>query len=174
MRFWLILFYLTNLALFTLTMFTLTLAQSLNEGDDAYLPALQDSYDHLVNLADIPASGKWLVLWFYPKALTAGCSIQAKHYTDMAQDLSAARIQAFGVSADNPEEQCQFIEQLKLSGQMLPDDDGSLAKAYGVTGVFYNRDTVLINPQGKVEKIWRNVNPGTDADTVLEYVRSHF
>jgi thioredoxin-dependent peroxiredoxin len=92
----------------------------------------------------------------------------------MAQDLSDAGIQAFGVSADNPEEQCQFIEELKLSGQMLPDDDGLLAKAYGVTGVFYSRDTVLINPQGKVEKIWRNVNPGTDADTVLEYVRSHF
>jgi thioredoxin-dependent peroxiredoxin len=156
-----------------LCLIDISLAQSLSEGDQAFLPILQDSYQNPVNLADIPAAGSWLVLWFYPKALTAGCSIQAKHYTDMAQAFSDAAIKAFGVSADNPQEQCQFIEELKLSGQMLPDFDGSLAKAYGVSGVFYSRDTVLINPQGKVEKIWRNVNPGTDADTVLEYVTSH-
>jgi thioredoxin-dependent peroxiredoxin len=55
----------------------------------------------------------------------------------------------------------------------LPDSDGSLAKAYGVNGVFYSRDTVLINPKGVLEKIWRTVNPSTDADTVLEYVLAH-
>ena len=162
------------LTLFCLsTVVALTLAQNLNLGDDAYLPTLQDSYQNTIHLAAIPASGNWLVLWFYPKALTAGCSVQAKHYSDMAQVLKEANIQAFGVSADNPEEQCQFIEELKLSGQMLPDNEGLLAKAYGVSGVFYSRDTVLINPQGKLEKIWRNVTPSTDADTVLEYVKSH-
>jgi thioredoxin-dependent peroxiredoxin len=142
----------------------------LDEGDKAYLPTLNDSYDSTVNLSELSASGKWIALWFYPKAMTAGCSIQAKHYTDMAQALSDANIVAFGVSADNPDEQCHFIEALKLSGQMLPDSDGSLAKAYGVSGVFYSRDTILINPQGLIAKIWRSVNPGSDADKVLEFV----
>jgi thioredoxin-dependent peroxiredoxin len=154
---------------------TQSLAQSLNiqlnEGDAAFLPALKDSYGQSVNLADV-AAGQWLVLWFYPKALTSGCSLQAKRYSDLTFDLEAANVRAFGISHDNAEEQCEFIESMKLSGQMLPDTDGALAAAYGVSGVFYNRDTVLINPEGKIEKIWRSVNPVDDADRVLEYVRS--
>jgi thioredoxin-dependent peroxiredoxin len=146
--------------------------QSLNEGDVAFLPALKDSYSEAVNLADVPASGRWLVLWFYPKAMTEGCSLQAKRYSDLTADFEALNIRAFGISHDNAEEQCAFIEHMKLAGQMLPDTDGALAAAYGVSGVFYNRDTVLINPDGTVEKIWRNVNPVDDADKVLEYVRS--
>jgi thioredoxin-dependent peroxiredoxin len=150
----------------------MALAQSLKEGDTAFLPTLEDSYGVGVNLADIPASGEWLVLWFYPKAMTSGCSLQAKRYSDMAQEFQAANIRSFGISRDNAEEQCAFVESMKLSGQMLPDSDGALATAYGVSGVFYNRDTVLINPEGKIEKIWRSVNPVDDADRVLEYVKA--
>ena len=129
------------------------LGQSLSEGDTAFLPTLEDSYGETLALTEIPASGQWLVLWFYPKAMTSGCSLQAKRYSDLAPDFETANICAFGISHDNAEEQCDFIESMKLSGQMLPDTDGSLAATYGVGGVFYNRDTVLINPDGKVEKI---------------------
>jgi thioredoxin-dependent peroxiredoxin len=148
-------------------------SRSLNEGDVAFLPTLKDSYNNVVNLADVPATGQWLVLWFYPKAMTSGCSVQAKRYSDLSPEFEAASIRAFGISHDNAAEQCEFIESMKLSGQMLPDTQGTLAAAYGVSGVFYNRDTVLINPEGKIEKIWRNVNPVDDADRVLEYVRNN-
>jgi thioredoxin-dependent peroxiredoxin len=151
---------------------TMALAQSLNEGDAAFLPTFQDSYGESVNLADVPAAGQWLALWFYPKAMTGGCSLQAKRYSDMTPELQAANIRAFGISADAADEQCAFIESMKLSGQMLPDSDGALAAAYGVSGVFYSRDTVLINPEGNIEKIWRSVNPVDDADRVLEYVNT--
>ncbi len=150
----------------------MALTQALNEGEVAFLPTLQDSYGEAVNLAAVPVAGEWLVLWFYPKAMTSGCSLQAKRYSDMSEDLQAAHIRAYGISHDNAAEQCEFIESMRLSGQMLPDTDGALATAYGVGGVFYNRDTVLINPDGKVEKIWRSVNPVDDADRVLEYVRT--
>jgi thioredoxin-dependent peroxiredoxin len=149
---------------------SLASAQSLKEGDAAFLPTLNDSYDSAVNLAEVVASGHWLVLWFYPKAMTPGCSLQAKRYSDLQVELEAAKILAFGVSADDAEAQCNFIEALKLSGQMLPDRNHSLAKAYGVQGITYSRDTVLINPAGMVEKIWRQVEPIDDADRVLEYV----
>jgi thioredoxin-dependent peroxiredoxin len=151
---------------------TMVLSQSLTEGDTAFLPTLEDSYGKTVNLAEIPATGQWLALWFYPKAMTSGCSLQAKRYSDLAIAFEAANIRTYGISHDNAEEQCEFIESMKLSGQMLPDTDGALATAYGVVGVFYNRDTVLINPGGKIEKIWRSVNPVDDADRVLEYVKS--
>jgi thioredoxin-dependent peroxiredoxin len=151
---------------------TMALGQSLSEGDAAFLPALEDSYGKTVNLADIPPAGHWLVLWFYPKAMTSGCSLQAKRYSDLSREFEAADIRTYGISHDNAEEQCEFIESMKLSGQMLPDTAGELATAYGVAGVFYNRDTVLINPEGNIEKIWRSVNPVDDADKVLEYVKS--
>ncbi len=168
MKFWFILF----LGVMTMALITMALTQPLNEGDAAFLPTLRDSYGETVNLANVPTSGQWLVLWFYPKALTSGCSLQAKRYSDLNAELAALSIRAYGISHDNAEEQCAFIESMKLSGQMLPDTDGALAAAYGVSGVFYNRDTVLINPAGKVEKIWRNVNPADDADRVLEYVKT--
>jgi thioredoxin-dependent peroxiredoxin len=158
--------------LLLITLTTVGLSQSLSEGEAAFLPTLEDSYGETVNLAEVPASGQWLGLWFYPKALTSGCSLQAKRYSDLTAEFEAANIRAYGISHDNAEEQCEFIESMKLSGQMLPDTDGSLAAAYGVVGVFYNRDTVLINPEGKIEKIWRGVNPVDDADRVLEYVKS--
>jgi thioredoxin-dependent peroxiredoxin len=160
------------LSILLLGVITMALTQSLNEGDAAFLPALEDSYGKTVNLADVPAAGEWLVLWFYPKAMTSGCSLQAKRYSDMSPGLQVANIRAYGISHDNAQEQCEFIEIMKLSGQMLPDTDGSLATAYGVGGVFYSRDTVLINPDGRVEKIWREVNPVDDADRVLEYVKA--
>ncbi len=150
----------------------MALTQSLTEGDVAFLPVMQDSYGETLELASVPAAGQWLALWFYPKAMTSGCSLQAKRYSDLSSEFEAANIRAFGISHDNAAEQCEFIESMKLSGQMLPDTDGALAAAYGVSGVFYNRDTVLINPEGKVEKIWRSVNPVDDADKVLEYVKS--
>jgi thioredoxin-dependent peroxiredoxin len=154
----------------TMALVTTGLTQSLTEGDAAFLPTLQDSYGNDVNLADVSAHA-WLVLWFYPKAMTSGCSLQAKRYSDLAPDLEAANIHAYGISHDNAEEQCEFIESMKLSGQMLPDTEGALAAAYGVGGVYYSRDTVIISPEGKVSALWRNVNPVEDADKVLEYVK---
>jgi len=55
---------------------------------------------------------------------------------------------------------------------MIPDPAGVVGRAFGVGGLlgFYNRDTILINPQGRIERIWRNVNPFRDAQVVLEYL----
>lgn len=148
----------------------LALAQ-LQEGDAAFLPDVEDSYGNAVNFNELNDAGYWIALWFYPKAFTNGCSLQAARYSDLNETLLEAGIQAFGVSADDAETQCEFVEELATNGHMIPDPDRLIAEAYGVIGGnFFSRDTVLINPEGQVEKIWRTVNPIDDADRVLEYV----
>ncbi len=65
------------------------------------------------------------------------------------------------------------MEKLALKGGMIPDPEGRLARAFGVRSLFgfYSRDTILLNPEGRAERIWRSVNPFQDADTVLAYLR---
>lgn len=157
-----------------LTLFTATSLAQLQEGDDAFLPEVNDSYGEPVNFAELNDAGYWIALWFYPKAFTNGCSLQGARYSELNDTLVEVGIQAFGVSADDAETQCEFVEDLASEGRMIPDVTRTIAEAYGVIGgQFFSRDTVLINPDGRVEKIWRTVDPTEDADRVLEYVMSN-
>ena len=141
--------------------------------EPAQLLTVQDSYGKTVNMAKLVEEGNYILLWFFPKSLSPGCSAQGKRYADLYGDFEKLKVEIFGVSGDPGQEQCEFIEKLALKGGMLPDKNGTLAKAFKVGGVFgfYNRDTILINPQGKIERVWRNVNPFKDADTVLAYLK---
>lgn len=149
-------------------------------GDPAPLIQVQDSHGRTVNLADLVNQGYYIVLWFYPKASSPGCTAQGKHYADLFDEFKQNRAEVFGVSADPASAQCSFIDQMALKGGMIPDRSGAVGRAFGVGGWLgfglllgmYNRDTILINPQGQIEKIWRNVNPFRDAQIVLEYLKS--
>ncbi len=152
----------------------------LVEGDIAPLPKLEDSHGRTIDLAHLVHQGRYIVLWFYPKASSPGCSAQAKRYADFFDEFKENGAEVFGVSADPPAAQCSFIDQMALKGGMIPDPSGAVGRAFGVGGWMgfglllgmYNRDTILINPQGRIEKIWRNVNPYKDAQVVLEYLKS--
>jgi peroxiredoxin Q/BCP len=146
---------------------------ALAPGDPVALPKVQDSYGRPVDLAAIAKEGRYLLFWFYPKASSPGCTAQGKRYAELSGEFDRLGVEIFGVSADPASEQCAFIEQMALKGAMLPDKDGTLARLFKVGGFlgFYNRDTILVNPKGRIERIWRNVNPFRDADTVLAYVR---
>lgn len=146
---------------------------ALAPGDPVALPKVQDSYGRPVDLAAIAKEGRYLLFWFYPKASSPGCTAQGKRYAELSGEFGRLGVEIFGVSADPASEQCAFIEQMALKGAMLPDKDGTLARLFKVGGFlgFYNRDTILVNPKGRIERIWRNVNPFRDADTVLAYVR---
>ncbi|MDT7919131.1 MAG: peroxiredoxin [Meiothermus sp.] len=147
---------------------------ALAPGDPVALPKVQDSYGRPVDLAAIAKEGRYLLFWFYPKASSPGCTAQGKRYAELSGEFDRLGVEIFGVSADPASEQCAFIEQMALKGAMLPDKDGTLARLFKVGGFlgFYNRDTILVNPKGRIERIWRNVNPFRDADTVLAYVRA--
>jgi peroxiredoxin Q/BCP len=146
---------------------------ALAPGDPVALPKVQDSYGRPVDLAAIARGGKYLLFWFYPKANSPGCTAQGKRYAELYNEFDRLGVEIFGVSSDPAAEQCAFIEQMALKGAMLPDKNGTLARLFKVGGFFgfYSRDTILVNPQGRIERIWRNVNPFRDADTVLAYMR---
>jgi thioredoxin-dependent peroxiredoxin len=152
----------------------------LEVGQPAPLIKVQDSFGNTVDFAEVVKKGKHILLWFYPKANSGGCTAQGKRYADMHETFRARGVEVFGVSADPASAQCSFIDKLSSQGAMLPDDSHEIGKAFGVTGFLgfglvlgmYNRDTILINPQGRIENIWRNVNPFKDADTVLGYLEA--
>lgn len=141
------------------------------EGRGAHLPVVQDASGRPLDLAALARAGG-LVLFFYPKAGSPGCSLQARRYAALAEEFGRLGVTVVGVSADRAEAQCRFAERTGV--RMVPDPDGELARAYGVRRLlrFFSRDTVLVDSNGRVEKVWRRVNPLRDPDRVLDYVRS--
>lgn len=154
-----------------LALLTSALAQKV--GDPVALPKVRDSYNKPVDLPALAQEGHYLLFWFYPKALSPGCTAQGKRYAELYDEFKKRGVEVFGVSADPGAEQCEFIEKMALKGGMIPDRSGALARLFGVGGFlgFYSRDTILVNPQGRIEQIWRGVNPFRDADTVLAYLK---
>lgn len=144
---------------------------SVREGDLAPLPRVRDAFGEEVDLAAC-ARGGWLVLFFYPKAGSPGCSLQARRYAALREEFRRLGASVFGVSTDRAEVQCRFAERTGVG--MIPDPEGALAQAYGVRRKLgrCSRDTVLIDREGRVAKIWRRVNPLRDADRVLSYLRT--
>lgn len=148
-------------------------ARGVSVGDPAPLLEVEDSYGKKVNLQSLVKQGKYVVLWFYPRAKSPGCSMQGKRYAELYDELRSLGAEVFGVSSDPASEQCDFIDKLALKGGQLPDPSGELARAYKVKSIlgFYNRDTIIIGPDGKVVAAYRSVNPFKDADTVLAFLK---
>jgi peroxiredoxin Q/BCP len=152
----------------------------LKPHDPIPLFTVQDAYGRTVDLAELASNGRYIVLWFYPRASSRGCTAQAKRYAELYSEFKQRGAEVFGVSADPAAAQCRFVEQMALCGGMIPDPTRTLGCAFGVGGWMgfgqllgmYSRDTILINPQGRIEKIWRRVNPFRDAQVALEYLKS--
>lgn len=146
--------------------------ESIKEGQPAYKFALYSDVGKTERLEDY--MGRWVVLYFYPKADTPGCTIQAKEYTKLLPEFEKAKIKVFGISTDSGESIKKFKEKYQLKVTFLSDPKGQVAKAYGVTVIagFCSRDTVIVNPRGRVEKIYRGVDPSSDPYQVLKYITS--
>ena len=117
-------------------------------------------------------NGKWVVLYFYPKDMTPGCTIEAHNFQrDLAQ-YEAKNAVILGVSLDTPDSHQQFCTKEGLTFRLLSDPAHKVVDAYGSLGSFgamqiANRNTFLINPQGKVAMVWKSVDPSTHSTTVL-------
>jgi peroxiredoxin Q/BCP len=115
--------------------------------------------------------GKWLVLYFYPRDDTPGCTTQAQRYRDAMREFVAAGAAVCGVSVDGSESHAEFARKFDLPFALLADRQGGMAARYGSLrdfGIlkFAKRNTFLIDPAGKVVKVYLGVNPARDAEVV--------
>lgn len=113
-------------------------------------------------------AGKWLVLYFYPKDFTSGCTLEARKFQ---QDLSLyqqRQTEIVGVSADSVDSHAKFCDSEGLKFPLLADPDGKVSKAYGSwLGIFSMRHSFIIDPNGVLRATFTDVNPVTHSREVL-------
>jgi len=126
-------------------------AEALQVGADA--PAVSATTDAgtTLNLADVYKQNDYTLVWFYPKALTGGCTKQGCSLRDAAADLKKKGVAVVGVSVDPVEKQKEFKDKNNFPFPLLADTDKSVIKAFGQSGgMMASREAYLINRQGKV------------------------
>src|SRR3972149_7738615 len=142
----------------------------LKKGDKAPDFKLADQNGKLHSLADY--KGSWLLIYFYPKDFTSGCTTEACSLRDNFSRIKD-KLQLVGVSADSVESHKNFIEKYNLPFTLLSDPERKAIKSYGTNGlIFAKRTSFLINPQGTIEKIYEKVDPTTHAEEILKDISS--
>jgi peroxiredoxin Q/BCP len=121
--------------------------------------------------------GKWVVLYFYPKDMTTGCTIEAHNFQRDQAKFDADNAVILGVSVDTPDSHKQFCTKEGLTFRLLADPEHKVVDAYGSLGHFgpmtiANRNTFLIDPHGKIVKEWTKVDPHVHSEEVLAAIDS--
>ncbi|HLC94413.1 MAG TPA: thioredoxin-dependent thiol peroxidase [Patescibacteria group bacterium] len=138
--------------------------------------SLSDQDGKMHTLSDY--RGKWVILYFYPKDDTPGCTKEACSFRDNTQQLTQKDIVVLAVSADSPASHKKFAEKYHLSFPLLADVEKETIKAYGAwgkkkfMGKEYDgilRTTFLIDPRGVVKKVFENVTPADHAREILTF-----
>ena len=112
--------------------------------------------------------GKWVVLYFYPKDFTPGCTLEARRFQQDLPKYMAKNTQILGVSADDVDSHAEFCDSEGLKFPLLADTTGDVSKAYGSwMGYVSLRHTYLIDPQGILKEIYLGVNPVIHSAEVL-------
>jgi|SRR5581483_7071793 len=147
---------------------------ALQEGEAAPDIQLQDDEGKPFELARL--RGKNVVVYFYPKAMTSGCTLESKEFTERASDFARHNTVIVGISPDKVDAQCKFKAKYQMPFTLLADVDHAVAEAYGVwkqksmygrkyMGV--ERSTFLIGKDGSLRKVYSKVKPAGHADEVL-------
>jgi peroxiredoxin Q/BCP len=145
----------------------------INEGDKAPAITMQATDGSSVNLASL---GQPLVLYFYPKDDTSGCTREAQDFTALAEDYRKAGVKVVGLSRDPVKSHEKFIGKYELKVPLVSDEDGRISEAFGtwVQKSMYGRKymgmeraTYLIGADGRVLRVWRKVKVPNHAQEVL-------
>jgi peroxiredoxin Q/BCP len=146
----------------------------LEPGDSAPAFTLPDQHGDPVSLAD--HAGRHVVLYFYPRADTPGCTTEACGFRDTWEQFQKRDVAVLGVSDDPVELLATFAEKHALPVTLLSDGDGSVSRAYdsyGEKNVFGNvvegvfRNTYVLDPEGRVERVYEGVEPEGHAERIL-------
>ena len=122
--------------------------------------------------------GKKVVLYFYPKDNTPGCTTQACDFRDTLPSFDGVNAVVLGVSADSVASHAGFRDRFKLNFPLLADDDHAVSEAYGVWkkhpvfGMTIERSTFLIDEQGTIRQMWRKVRPKGHAEMLVQLLGS--
>jgi peroxiredoxin Q/BCP len=133
--------------------------------------SLKDQDGRTVTLGDL--SGKWTVIYFYPKDDTPGCTIQGKAFTARKADFSKIGVTVIGVSADDVASHKAFCNKFDFTTTFLADPQAELMKALGLAqsewnGVkFWDRSTFIVDPKGMIRKTYAQVKPQGHEDVLL-------
>ena len=112
--------------------------------------------------------GQWIVLYFYPKDFTSGCTLEAKRFQQDIAEYEARNAQIIGVSVDDVDSHASFCDSEGLEFPLLADEDGSVSKTYGSwLGTMSLRHTYIIDPEGILREIFLGVRPSIHSQEVL-------
>lgn len=146
----------------------------LSPGDPAPDFSLPDGDGNLVTLSDL--QGKRVVLYFYPRDNTPGCTKEACGFRDRYSDFQNQDIVVLGVSTDDAKSHGKFTTKFQLPFPLLSDADGTVAATYDSYGLKkfmgkeymgISRNTFVIGPDGRIEKIYKKVKPDAHAAEIL-------
>jgi peroxiredoxin Q/BCP len=149
----------------------------LNPGDQAPDFDLPNQDGERVSLADY--RGQRVVVYFYPRADTPGCTTEACGFRDRWQDFETADVAILGISDDPVDDLLAFKEKFDLPFPLLSDETGEVATtydSYGEKKMFGNtfdgvfRNTYVIGPDGEIEQVYKGVSPEGHADEILEVI----
>lgn len=153
---------------------------TVNIGQAAPAFVLHNSKNEVISLADL--KGKNVVLYFYPKDMTPGCTTEACDFRDKHEDFSALNTVILGVSTDSGERHTKFIEKHGLPFELLVDENHEVAEAYGVWKLKKNfgkeymgieRSTFIINAEGELIQEWRKVKVKGHVEEALRYIQEN-
>jgi peroxiredoxin Q/BCP len=146
-------------------------SDSIREGDIAPDFTLVDQNGKAHTLSDY--FGQKIVIYFYPKDDTPGCTKEACAIRDGYEEFISERIKVFGISYDDSESHKEFAEKYKLPFTLLSDTDKKTAKLYSANGIlFAKRMTFLINEEGRIMKIFKNVDVSDHANEIIDEFRT--
>jgi len=166
--------YVLFLALALVAVFASSAAQAVSEmpavGSEAPTFKLTTNEGKAASLGDF--KGKWVVLYFYPKDFTSGCTLEARNFQRDLEKYTAANAVILGVSIDTAESHKEFCAKEGLNFKLLSDPDAKVSEAYGSVMVYNEnklsaRNTFIIDPKGNVAKVFEKVKVASHSEEVL-------
>ncbi|WP_416222071.1 peroxiredoxin [Sphingomonas sanguinis] len=150
----------------------------MEQGDAIPAVTVTTANDEKLALGDLTGP---LVVYFYPKDDTSGCTREAQDFTALAADFAGAGVRVIGISKDSPAKHRKFTEKHALAVELVSDEDGTACEAFGVWGekklygktyMGIERATFLFDRDGKLAQSWRKVKVPGHAEAVLEAARA--
>ncbi|MCG7530793.1 thioredoxin-dependent thiol peroxidase [Psychrobium sp. MM17-31] len=151
---------------------------TLQAGDKAPEFTLLDQNEKEVSLNQF--SGKKVLVYFYPKAMTPGCNVQAQGLRDSLEELKSLNVEVLGLSPDAPKRLAKFTEKFDLNFSLLSDEDHAIADAFGVWGLKkfmgkeydgIHRISFLVDENGVVEHVFNKFKTKNHHEVVLEHIK---